>query len=1320
MIRQALADARLTPADVDVVEAHGTGTPLGDLIEAQAIAAVYGGSRQRPLRLGSIKSNIGHTQAAAGVAGVIKMVLAMRHEMLPRTLHAERPLSQIDWEAASVSLLTASEAWLSQDRPRRAAVSSFGISGTNAHVVLEQAAGKAPADEHAGAVPVPVLLSARSAGELDQHAARLLAAIESTPELGVADVAATLAGRSTFPHRAGFAAADRAELSAGLRSLSGRHAAGEPVTAFLFSGQGSQRSGMGRELSWHHPVFADALAEVAAGFGISPKRLTGDQVHETDFAQPALFAFQVALYRLLESWDVRPDYVAGHSLGEITAAHVANALTLDDACELIAIRTRWTQRMPDGGAMVSIRLPEEQVRPHLTAGVDIAAVNNSRSVVLSGVESEVRAIVEVLGAKHTRLQINRAFHSPLVDPVLDGFGRDATGVVASPPGIPLVSTVTGKLVTGEMTSRHWGEHLRGTVRFADAMAELESLGVTTFLEVGPTAALTATADLPVIPVCTRDRPEAAGFAEALARMFDRGAPVGWNARGRHVALPTYPFQRERFWAARSRRAAGGAHPVLGTWVKLPDGSHAATGTISTRDLPWLADHEVQGRTILPGTAYVDLLASAARQTGHQRIGELVLHAPLVVPDGTPVTLSVVVAVDGAVEVHARDEHGEWAYHASGMLLENGVAASSAPPWPSTEARRQETDGFYDRLGETGFGYGPAFQGVREVWTDDRHVYSRVVLPVAADAFVLHPALFDAALHAGGFAGPPRTPAVPFTFTGVQVYAEGKGELRVRITPTSKDTFSLIATDPSGAVVVTVESLVMRPAAEAVPVAAPLVLDWAPLPLTEGAAVEHEVVRLAAEPRLHDVLRLVQDRARRPEPPLLVVVTSGATGMGGSTADPAAAALWGLVRAARAEHPGRFVLVDAEPGDKLSADLLARIARSGEPEIQKESLKKDVDKVTGGQPVIQSVGNPEHEGFWDWVERKVNSIDWAEVGHTILDVVGMIPVVGEIADGINAVWYLAEGDYVNAALSAAALVPFAGAAATGAKLIGKGLQKYGDEAAGLVSSCIRTNSFVAGTRVLLADGSTRPIEDVQLGDEVQATDPTTGETGPYAVTDLVVGTGEKTLVEVTIDTDGAVGDKVEVITATAGHPFWIGDTGVWREARELAPGDDVRTAEGLLLEVVATATRAEYLTVYNLTVDGLHTYYVMAGNTPVLVHNQGALGPGQINLWRAVQEPELEAIRNGRSFVNPPGVETKYFSFTERGASEYARRAYSAYPSEGPYTIVRTVADEADIPRSSIMPYTADVVDGGAALPSETLGKLGRPRIMPGMSTGIGC
>ncbi|GLY53153.1 polymorphic toxin-type HINT domain-containing protein [Lentzea sp. NBRC 102530] len=294
-----------------------------------------------------------------------------------------------------------------------------------------------------------------------------------------------------------------------------------------------------------------------------------------------------------------------------------------------------------------------------------------------------------------------------------------------------------------------------------------------------------------------------------------------------------------------------------------------------------------------------------------------------------------------------------------------------------------------------------------------------------------------------------------------------------------------------------------------------------------------------------------------------------------------------------------------PPVSSSPDVPAQQVSDNQVVDQQESIKRDVDKVTGGEPVIKSVGEPKDMGFWEWVQNEVTNIDWAEAGHALLDVVGMIPVIGEVADGINALWYLAEGDYVNAALAAAALVPFAGAAVTATKLVGKGLRKYGDEgvdAATSVASCVRPNSFVAGTPVLMADGSTKPIEDIQLGDKVVATDPTTGETGAREVTDLIVGNGWKDLVEITVDADGSTGDRTGVVTATSNHPFWGPDRGVWLDAEDLNAGDDLRSSDGLLLQIVNVTSRTEYRKVYNLTVDGLHTFYVAAGALAILVHN----------------------------------------------------------------------------------------------------------------------
>ncbi|MFZ1155030.1 MAG: beta-ketoacyl synthase N-terminal-like domain-containing protein, partial [Solirubrobacteraceae bacterium] len=749
VIHKALANAGLQAHEVDAVEAHGTGTRLGDPIEAQALIATYGQhpERERPLLLGSIKSNIGHAATAAGVAGVIKMAMALEHEVLPATLHAQEPSTEIDWSAGAVELLRDATPWPANGHPRRAGVSSFGVSGTNVHLIVEEPpdhinAPKASSrpggdlsdiqDEASKVTLTPWVVSAKDEWALCEQAERLRAHIDANPGLNTADVGFTLARRTTFEHRAVVFGEGRSELLEGLKRLTAgesgssivRGAAGgsEQKLAFMFTGQGAQRAGMGREAHETFPVFARVLDEVCAEldarleyplkevFWAEAHSKTAGLLDQTVYTQAGLFAFEVATFHLVQHFGVQPDFLVGHSIGELAAAQVAGMLSMSDACALVVARGQLMQALPSGGAMVAIQASEQEMLVSLAGleqSVALAGVNGPDSVVLSG---EQRAVLDLAdtwerqGRKTRRLRVSHAFHSPCIDGMLEEFRQAAAELSFAEPKIPIVSNLTGEAIAAELicTPDYWVRQARQTVRFADCVNWLLSRGVGLFLELGPDGVLSAMVEdclisangegkqSPVgaagdgqavetgsrdeltpaaIPLLRRERGEAQSLLGGIARLWTRGKTVDWDVAlegsdRKRVGLPTYAFKRERFWLdsvwrggdARAIGQASADHPLLTAAVALPGEGWLFTSRLSLREHPWLADHVVLGAVVLPGTAFLELALHAGAHIECGFVRELVLQTPLLLDERGSAQLQVRVGEADESDVRSLSVH----------------------------------------------------------------------------------------------------------------------------------------------------------------------------------------------------------------------------------------------------------------------------------------------------------------------------------------------------------------------------------------------------------------------------------------------------------------------------------------------------------------------------------------------------------------------------------------------------------------------------------------------------------------------------------------
>ncbi|MEU8901778.1 type I polyketide synthase [Nocardia sp. NPDC048505] len=1012
VMRAALAAAGLCASEVDAVEAHGTGTKLGDPIEAQSILATYGRDRpaEQPVWLGSIKSNMGHTQAAAGVAGIMKMVLAMRHGTLPPTLHIGRPSPYVDWSSGNAALLTEARPWPELNRPRRAAVSSFGLSGTNAHVILEHATETvAPQLESSPpeAGRMPWVLTGRTARALSDQAGRLLDYIGANPRASALDIGAALTARTAFEHRAIILGSRLTDLAAGAASAARSEPRANVIvgqvhtgsTAFVFAGQGSQRLGMGRELHRCQPAFARAWDAAAAEldrytnstltdivWGTDPKLL-----EHTGFVQAGLFAMEVALCRMLETYGLTPDCVIGHSVGEIAAAHIAGVLSLSDAASLVAARGRLMQALPANGAMVAIQAAETEVVSHLVAGVAIAAVNGPRAVVISGevdAVDTVAAIFAALGRKTTRLRVSHAFHSVLMEPMLEEFAAAIAGIDVAAPRIPIVSNLTGEFGgSGYGTVDYWIRHVREAVRFDAGIRVLAEAGVSRYVEVGPDGGLSAALadsidlDAVVVPVLRPGSPEMETTLEAIARIFVNGGDIRWAAffaetGARPITLPTYAFQRRRYWwsAPVAVHAPGHRsidHPFLSAVVDNPGtGAMTLSGRLAPETQSWLSDHVILGTALLPATAFVEMAIRAGDEVGCATLKELTVQAPLSISGAGRELLVVVEAeIDAgrsvAIYSSGSDDRQEWLLHARGVL---GYSDSEAVEpelldWPPLDARSVNVTDLYQALAARGYHYGDSYRGVTAAWRRGTDLFAEISIsaftPDELARFGLHPALMDAAMHVGLLET--TETIVPFAWTDVVLHAAGASRLRVKLSGTSSRLTLRIA-DIHGRPVLTAQSvdgrhMVSDPVDSTVSQHESILgVEWRPHTLSRRAHLSvvewHEhagtvpaadvvLVRclpgetldppVAAAARTATMVRMLQHWLAAPElaESRLLVLTRGAVALAGEEIlDLAGAALWGLVRAARSENPGRIILADVDE-DALDP---AALAASDEPEI----------------------------------------------------------------------------------------------------------------------------------------------------------------------------------------------------------------------------------------------------------------------------------------------------------------------------------------------------------------------------------------------------
>lgn len=818
VLRAALKDAQLDPSDVSYIEAHGTGTPLGDPIEMHALIDIFSKHRDRndPLTVGSVKTNIGHLEAAAGIAGVIKVVMAMQNQKIPQHLHLKQLNPHISLNGAAVQFPETSLDWpLREGRARVAGISSFGISGTNAHVLVEEApAPQTPADKPARTQHL-LPLSARSDNSLAELAGRLHDHLTAHPNLDLEQVCRTAAnGRCRMPLRAAVKAENLKQMLDRLKSLArGKTALGlaravdptgsKPRVAFVFSGQGAQSQGMGRELYAQEPLFREALDRADKALQphmdcsiIEVMHATSDdqRLNQTAFTQPALFALEYALAELWRAWGVEPELVMGHSVGEFAAACVAGVLTLEDAAQLIATRGRLMQELPQGGGMTAIFAPlsqvEELIKP-LAGKVGIAAANTPRNTVVSGEQGALDALMDRLaaeGIQSTALIVSHAFHSHLMEPMLNELQQVAAQLTHRQPAVRFISNLSGEAVEKDtLGPEYWTRHARQPVMFEKGLRNAVAAGCDLFLEIGPHATLITMAqqiveedNLHYVTSLKRGENEWDVLSDAVAELHTHGAPLNWKtffeqAAGSPVILPTYPFEREHYWIERNSMLPGDANSASANLAVAGENIHVLLGqrlqtagsellfhtTLSSDNPTWLADHAVDGQVIFPATGYWELAlagAKAAAPSKHAVLQEVAFEAPLTLQYNEKSPVQTILRPDGdgmAFEVHSfKSDEAIWQRHALGRIVFTQASSSSSLNIDALTEKLPEShvaQNNYARMRSHGMEYGKAFQGITELRSGERASLARIHRPTSlpTEDLVLHPALSDACLQALG-------------------------------------------------------------------------------------------------------------------------------------------------------------------------------------------------------------------------------------------------------------------------------------------------------------------------------------------------------------------------------------------------------------------------------------------------------------------------------------------------------------------------------------------------------------------------------------------